>query len=179
MSAWTSQQLRPVLDAAMDARAENLTQDTLIWDPDPECNSLAEYVAVLLRHGVPVDVVGDVARLVRRLAESNAREGRLELDACGTLDELVARLHHDGARAALSYKQAAGMLRPHLAVVERARREVVDGVEYFRACCAIKDVVMQLAEQVLRGPGLRNALGGGRHDLLLSLLPASSAETAA
>jgi hypothetical protein len=174
-SLLTSNQLRPALDAAMDARGANLEQEALIFDPDPEVNSLAEYVSVLLRHGVPAEVIANIATLLRRLAQSNAVEGACERTTVGVLDRAVADLHHDGRRTGLTVKDAAERLRPHL----RAIAPLCDGVTYFRACCAIRDVLAQVDEQAARGSAMRNQLGAGRHDLLLSLLPLTDSEVAA
>lgn len=161
--------LRPVLDCALEARAENLEQTALLWDPSPECDSLIEYIARLVALGADIGIMADLTALVRRIAESNEREGGHEQTIAGVLDRVTRELHVAGVRSALSAKAAARALRPALATIAGQP----DGPAFFRAACAVRDVADELDDSVLRGPGLRNALGAGRHDLLLSLIDAA------
>lgn len=173
--AVSSERLRRPLEHAMDARCENLTQQTYVWDPDPEVNSLAEIPAVLMRLGVDPAVISTLAMLVRKIAESNMREGQHELDIAGTLDSITAGLHYHGMRSTLTVKAAARKLRPALSTLARGG----DATRFFAASCDIKDVLACLPPEIVQGRGLRHELGDGRHDLLLSLIPADAGERAA
>jgi hypothetical protein len=177
----TSERLRPALDATMDARLHNLDQDALLFDPSPQRDSAVEIAAAMLRPGADIPaLIAEQLTVLRQIAVSNHAEAGCELAATGVLDEVVASLHHHGQRTGLTVKAAAELLRPHLAIVEPAvRGERVDTCAYFAACCAIKDIIVQLSDPVLRGSGLRGELGRGRHQVLLALLPNASAEAAA
>jgi hypothetical protein len=180
MTAMASEQMRPALEHVLDARLHNLDQEALLFDPSPECDSAIEMAAAMLRPDANVTaLIADQLAVLRRLLMSNRAEGGCETSAAGLLDRVTAELHASGPRSAMTIKTAAAQLRPHLKVADRARREVVDSSCYFRACCAIGDVVRDLPDHMLRGPGLRGELGAGRHDVLLGLLPATGAEAAA
>lgn len=172
--------MRPALDAILDARGENLRQARLIFDPSPEDDSLIEHVVALMRPGADATArAAQMATLLRQLLTSNSREGEHERVAAGVLDALCAALHTDGVRSALTVKAAATLLRPHLRVIDQAATTTVAALDYFQAACAIKDVIGQLPDAVLRGRGLRHELGERRHDLLLSLIDTPTAEVAA
>jgi hypothetical protein len=79
-------------------------------------------------------------------------------------------LHVQGHRSGLSIVKAAERLRGPLKVLRKARTETPEFREYFLASCQIKDVIGELGSEALRGSALRNKLGKGPHDVLLSLL---------
>jgi hypothetical protein len=168
----TSEEIRPALDASMSAQSENRHQQQLVFNPDRECNSLAEYIVVLRHCKVPDHIVSDLTALIRKLAESNARELGLERDATRVLDRAVANLHGGrqpgGNRSVLTVKSAAQRLRPHLKVL--AGPKPIDGAASSEAHRAIRDVLRVLPDAVVRGRGLRHELGKGPHDTLLGLL---------
>lgn len=163
--------LSPALTHVMDARLHNLDQEVLVFDPSPDVDSAMEHAAALLscpdrdrpRH------VGELLRLLRQIVESNRCEGGHELSAAGIIDPLVKTLHTSGRRSSLTAKDGAARLRAPLQVI--ANRP--DGIAFFHQACRIKDVVAVMDDHVIRGAGMRKALGPNRHDLLLSLLPAA------
>lgn len=162
------------LDATMEALSENMRQARLLFDPSPATDSVVEHVVALMKSNADVGAHAlELSALLRSVVESNAREGGHEQTVAGLLDAITPLL--DRRRSGLTVKDAAGRLRGPLRVVDRARREVVEFRVYFEASCAIKDVLALLAPDVARGAGLRNQLGKGPHDLLLSLLPAEDA----
>lgn len=166
--------LRAPLETVMDARAHNLTQSALIYDPSPAEDSLAECILGLLHADDAHDRANRVAEtmvLLRRLTASNVLEGECELSAAGVLDAMTKGMHCAGVRSQMTVREAAARLRRPL----RAIAENPDGIAFFRHACQIKDVVSLLSPDVLHGNGLRNELGTGRHDLLLSMLPTDGA----
>lgn len=95
MSEVSRDQLRAEMRDALDARALNLEQERLIYNPSPEPDSIVELVA-RLASGRPAEEVLEVRRLLRRFIESNAAEGGLECRLAGSIEASLQR--HFGAR---------------------------------------------------------------------------------
>lgn len=159
--------LQQPLGSVIDARLHNLDQDVLLFDPSPERDSAVEIAAELLRPGADVTALAaELLSIIRKIADSNAREGGCEREAAGQLDKLARSLHQNGRRSPLTVKQASRRLRTALKILGPSP----DGVAYFRASCEIKDVVMALPFETLFGPGLRHELGDERTVQLAKLL---------
>lgn len=163
-----AQQLHQPLGAVMDARAHNLHQSVLIYDPSPAEDSLMECIAGLLHcHDERrPQLVAEALTLLRKLAASNVAEGDCELSAAGILDALTKAMHMQGVRSAMTVKAAARQLRAALQVLDGHP----DGVAFFRASSQIREVIDTLPFEVLYGPGLRNELGSLRHRQLQALV---------
>jgi hypothetical protein len=167
----TAATTRAALDATMNARDENLRQAQLAFDPSPAIDSLLEIPTALLAPDADKDALAErLSALLTELVASNTREGAFETVASGLLDQGTARLYATGIRTGLTVRDAAPTLRPHLRVLADAARglAVTLGAQH-AAHAAVRDVIVQLPDRSLRGPGLRNQLGDGPHDLLLEI----------
>lgn len=87
--------LRGEMHQALDARALNLEQQRLIFNPSPECDSLVEHIGRLVS-GAPAAQVVELRRLLRRLARSNAAEGECERALAASIEQSLQA--HFGAR---------------------------------------------------------------------------------
>jgi hypothetical protein len=177
------------------AQAENDLQDTenhlqelLVWNPDPDINSLGEVVEDAVRKGwISVEVAREILRparemlaSIRRERQSNQRERGHERVATGSLD-LHAKVYAvQPERQGLGVKRAAVLLRPHLRVIRdelaKGPGEQRDGIALIHASRRADHVIRELPVATLRGKSMRNALNGsnptrtGLHEVLLSLL---------
>lgn len=167
----TAASTRAALEATMAAQVENAMQARMIFDPSPAVDSILEIAVALLATGADKDALAaKLHTLASELAGSNVREGGHEHHASGLLDQGTARLYATGIRTGLTVREAARVLRPHLRLfgeVARGERPRL-GVEH-AAHAAVRDVIVQLSDRALRGPGLRNQLGEGPHNLLLEI----------
>lgn len=77
-----------LLNEAMDARAHNMDQARLLWNPTPEADSLLEYLHEI-RDAVPVEVMSKMLTLIRQLVESNQVEGEHERRLAGFADQMA------------------------------------------------------------------------------------------
>jgi hypothetical protein len=166
-----SHEIRQALSHSLESVALNERQHLLIFNPDPEVNSLAERIVHLRRHGVPTDLVAALVADVRRLLELNAAEGHGTRTVASRLDDLASALAHaernEAVVAAVSIKRLAGQLRPHLATL---RQPSTDGTAYFRAAATVKDIVRSTPRSRLTSPTMRRQLGAGPHAQLLDLM---------
>jgi hypothetical protein len=78
---------------------------------------------------------------------------------CAHLEALAALL------PALSVKELAAELRPHLAVIGKPGAE---GTAYVQAVCAVRDIAAATPRAQLTGGGMQRALGRRRHNLLMN-----------
>lgn len=174
----TAATVKAPLEEIEAAQFENDRQTRLVWNPDPEVNSIGEHLVAALRDGVTLaDLVAALLPMHRELLESNQRERDHERAATGQLGLLHRTLYTDGQRcpSGMSVPKAAGRLRGPLRIVKQARdakrpEERPGWREFMHASWQIKDVVSMLPADTLRGGYMRNQLGAGPHDLLLDLL---------
>ena len=97
--------LRPATGAALEASALHAAQQRALFNPSPECDSLAERLIALREHGVPNTVLRGLIADVRAVIELNAREGRCERAVCVELEQLGRSL--DGAAGIPEIAQGA------------------------------------------------------------------------
>lgn len=155
---------RRALDLALEARACNLLQGRLLFDPSPEADSLLELPAVARGEGASERLVALMASLCRRVIASNGAEGQAELELAGLLDGHAARQRRLPAADRLTVKAIAARVRGPLAVLVDPAAH--DGVAYYRACCAVRDVVAACPPEQLLSPALAHELRGRKHALL-------------
>lgn len=182
---------REFLDRGLDARALNLEQAGLLFDPSPECDSIAEVVVALSRllaepclpSNARSQVRVLVARLVpivRRLAASNTAEGDLQRALCGAADRLTRELRDAelniprDAAAVLSAKQIARALRGPL-------RVLVDGdedpLEVADAVRQVEDLLDRVPSVQLLSPWVEHELRGRKFRLLRRLVERRSSSS--
>lgn len=121
---------RSALDPGMEARAYNLEQERLFYDPSPERDSLVEVIDT----GCLTTVT-----IVRRLVDSNQREGEAERRILGWADALATDLRDfelNGNGAKLTAKGIARALRPALKRV-RSGGTPAELADAFRAIHAV------------------------------------------
>jgi hypothetical protein len=87
------------LNALLDARAHNLEQARLLFNPSPEADSLIEQLHGLDAFDVPPREVQTLVDQAVELYRSNQAEGHREQDAAGALDghirDLAAGISND------------------------------------------------------------------------------------
>lgn len=91
----TRDQLRTQMRDTLDARALNLEQQRLIYNPSPACDSLVEHTG-RLASGAPAEQVVELRRLLKRLLTSNAAEGEHERQLAASIEQSLSA--HFGAR---------------------------------------------------------------------------------
>lgn len=160
------------LAAAMDSRALNLAQTRLLFNPTPEEDSLAEDIAGLLRHGVPAETVARLTTRCRLVLQSNVVEGDGEMTIAGIFEDQIQRTLLAPVARRATVKSLAARLRDPLGVMASGG---CDGVAYFKACCAVRDVIQTVPAGQLLTPSMRHELRGRRYDLLASLVDAVTA----
>lgn len=102
------------LERALEARAENLTQQRLLDNDTREIDSLREVLEHLAPHA-PRDLIVRGRRLLDNIAHSNLREGHHEQRIAGWSDRLTIGLHAgELAGRAVGVKALAGTLRSPL-----------------------------------------------------------------
>lgn len=153
------------LEDAMDCRALNLEQTRHLFNPTPEQDSLAEDIAALLRFGVPVDVVAKLTTRCRQILESNVAEGEGEMSLAAIFEDQIHRTLRAPVAERATVKSLAARLRGPLATM-LARS---DGVAYFKACCAVRDILAAVPAEHLLTASMRHELRDRRFDLLASL----------
>lgn len=109
----TAPELATQRDRAMDAHALNRAQAALLFDPSPECDSLAEYIVALRRYQVPEWIVTEMLHLTRELITSNDLEGEVERLAAGDLERLAAAARAPRRQPRATVKQLAALVREH------------------------------------------------------------------
>jgi hypothetical protein len=157
----------------LDARALNLEQARLLFDPSVEVDSLLELPAALLRAGAPAVLVSELSVLCRRVLESNLLEGERERVLAGVLDEQLAAIRVLPVAGRLTAKGIARAVRGPLGVVLDGGGG--DAVRYFRACCAVRDVVAAVPRAQLLAPAVRHELRERKFRLLAELAAAEIA----
>lgn len=162
------------LGTAMDARALNLEQTRHLFNPTPEADSLAEEIAGLLGHGVPVGVVARLTTRCRLILESNVAEGDEEMTLAAIFETEIQRALMAPVAERATVKSLARKLRGPLA----AMLDPADSVDYFRACCAVRDVLNAIPAEQLLTESLRHELRARRFDLLSSLLASTTEQPA-
>lgn len=156
-----------VLRDAMEARARNLAEADLIYNPSPELDSLGELPAELLRAGAPADLVAQMITLCRQILAHNIAEGDCEMRVAGLMETEIARNRALPALERVTAKAIAARLRGPLAVL--ADPAAHDAIEFFRASCAVRDVIRAVPRAQLLTLAVAHHLGGRKHRLLTTL----------
>jgi hypothetical protein len=109
MSALTDTR-EQIVEALMDAQAENIAQDRLLHNPTPEIDSLREVLSALARPRLSdrerMRLAGQGMHLVSQIARSNAAEREREHASTGAAEKL--------GRKPMTVKDAARELRAPL-----------------------------------------------------------------
>ena len=151
---------RSALDPGMEARAYNLEQERLFYDPSPERDSLVEVIDTGCL---------EVVNLVRRLVDSNLREGEAERMFLGWADGFATDLRNlelngDGAR--LTAKGVARSLRAPL----RTLRSDASPAELAGAVRAIHRVLRSAPRSLVLAPAVEHNLGAQSFALLREIV---------
>lgn len=152
-----------VLEPGMDARALNIEQSRIVFDPSPESDSLVEVLADL---GAYQQAKPHLIALTR----SNHAEGKLECGITLWADTLATDLRDlelNGGAGALSGKSLARALREPL----RAFAGSGGAAERARAAAAIWRVTKGHPRAQLLTPSVRHELGAAKFRLLEEMLP--------
>lgn len=155
--------LRGPLDSTLEVIATGQREASLIFNPSPEVDSLAEHIARLDRHGVPGEVIRNLLAQLRDVLNLNAVQDRHARGAAGALDALSSL-----ATDALTTKSITRTLREPLDLLGRA--DTVSAAEWQRASGEVRRVIDACGPERLRAPSLRHEMGGRRHDVLLAVL---------
>jgi hypothetical protein len=163
---------REFLWPAMDARAHNLEQERVLFDPSPECDSLTERLNALHLHGACPAAIAECLHDVNRLLASNQLEGDSERRIAGAADQLASdlrwlELNQTGLVLALGTKSIAHQLRRPLSVI--AARAGCKAGEWVAAVRAVDDVVAQVPRLQLFAPEVRHDLGEAAFALLVEI----------
>lgn len=155
--------LRGPLDSTLEIIASGQREASLIFNPSPEVDSLAEHIARLDRHGVPGEVIRDLLAQVREVLRLNTTQDSHARGVAGTLDALSSL-----ATDALTTKSITRLLREPLDVLGRS--STVSAAEWQRASGEVRRVIDACGPQRLCATSLRHEMGGRRHDVLLAVL---------
>lgn len=156
-----------VIAKDMEGRAENLRQARLLFNPDREVNSIFELAAALLRPHDPAEIAATLAKLAREAYASNASEGELWLEIAGEMEAHLACIRSMPASERITAKSTADALRAPLDVL--VRPDKYDGIAYYQACCAVRDVIRRVPRDELLQPAVENHLGGRKYRKLAEL----------
>ena len=88
-------QRRSDMRHVLDARALNLEQQRLIFNPSPEIDSLAEIIGRALS-GRPAEELLEARRVLKRLLASNHEEGGHERELAASIEQSLSA--HFGAQ---------------------------------------------------------------------------------
>lgn len=160
-----------VLNRAMDARALNLEQERLLFNPTREIDSVLELAQTLVSRDV-----GTAARLsclTRRLMESNRAEGDRERDMALFADQLATDLRRhelNGPRPLLlvSAKSLARQVRDDLAVILDPAGH--DALRFVTAVRRVDDIIARVPRAQLLAREVAHQLGAARFELLEELI---------
>lgn len=165
--------VRGALASTMEAQAAGRAEALQILNPDPEVNSLAEYV-VALKSQIDQTTYRAILRLLRDILALNIEQLGHEYDATGVLDELATILHRAECERqvtrAIGVKAIARNLRGPLGIISRPLGHTA--AEFIAATRTVDEALDGTSETVLRGPTLRHELGRGPHNALLQILDA-------
>lgn len=153
----------------MDARALNLEQAELIFNPSAEVDSVFE-VLQELRGDIPRSKLVELTRLTRRIAVSNSWEGNREVGLCGTADRLVRDLRdlhlNGGMESVLAAKSIARLLRAPLKTLGAPVDDLLAWVDALRE---VDEVLGRAPEDQVLSPTVRYDLGERKYALLEQL----------
>lgn len=169
MSTLTRTEAHQGLDVAMTCRAHNIEQTAAIFNPTPEVDSLVEEIASLLRHGVDPTVVANLTTRCRQILESNVAEGNGEMHLAGVFEAHIHRTLATPVLERATIKSLAARLRDPLGVIASG---TTDGIAYFKACCAVRDVITSVPAGQLLTASMRHELRGKRYGVLADLVGA-------
>lgn len=149
---------RSALDPGMEARAYNLEQERLYYDPSPERDSLVEVIDTGCLQ---------VVNLVRRLVDSNLREGQAEREFLGWADRFATDLRdHEVKGNGLNAKAIARALRAPL----RTLRSEADPAELAGAVRVIHRVLRSAPRSLVLAPAVEHNLGAASFALLREIV---------
>ena len=154
---------------ALDARAHNLDQEALIFNPSPERDSLLEWANELSK--IAPDIAAELLVLMRRLLESNMAEGECERAFAGIADKLAARLHdrerNGNGQVKLKTRAIANRLRLALNVIQTPG---ADPMAYVRACRDIDEIRASVPVESLLCDQMLRELRSKKYELLRTLV---------
>lgn len=165
---------RSVLEPVLDARALNLEQKRLMFDPSPEVDSQLESIDLLATMVAGNDqALAELDRLrtiTRRIATSNGAEGARERAVAGDVDQLVrdlrsAELRGAGAASAIAIARAAR--DPLHALSEASRRELLP---LAAAAFTLTRLVDQAPSGQVLSPTVQRELGARLYGLLADVV---------
>lgn len=168
--------LRDIVGPALDGCAHNHHQSRLIFNASPEVDSLAERIQALHEHDVPAHVITALFADLRAIMESNGREAEAHRTVAKAGDDMARTI--GAARTGMCAQVAdhltvtgvkrllGGQDGPLAILSDPAGRNPAD---LMHARNAVRKVVRETPDIVLRRASLRNQLGARRHDLLLTL----------
>ena len=151
---------RRALDPGMEARAYNLEQERLFFDPSPERDSLVEVIDTGCL---------EVVNLVRRLVDSNMREGEAERAFLGWADGFATDLRAmelGGNGSKLTAKAIARALREPL----RTLRSDATPAELAGAVREIHRVLRQAPRSLVLASAVEHNLGAASFALLREIV---------
>lgn len=154
------------LHPAMDARALNLDQERLFFNPTPEVDSLLEHLTAAGMNPAARAACLDV---IRRLVAANRAEGEAERQLAGAADRLAVELRtaESEGLGAPSAKRLAALLREPLGVIAKPPAE--DGLRFVAAVRQVDTAIRETPESVLLSSTVEHELGPGRFALLRRL----------
>ena len=161
------------LEPAMDARACNLEQERLVFDPSPQDDSVLEHLRGLAEladcDAERTHVLG-LTTVTQQIAVSNMAEGTFELRISSTADDVSRwlrdrELNQDGA--VLGSKDIARALREPLRTLTSPRPGVWDLVDAVRA---VDEVLARVPSTQALSSTVRYELGERKFALLEQLV---------
>lgn len=168
---------RDYLHPAMDGRALNDQQDSMLVNATPEIDCLLEYL-----HALPPHHFRDAAiDLVRRLIVANTEEGGCERQIAGAADQLVRELRDlelNGVSRAITAKGVARAVREPLAVITE-QKEAASPDERLDAFAALSVVLREVPCAQLLSAAVRHEIGPKRFGALerIALAAAPTSQT--
>ncbi|HEX7992353.1 MAG TPA: hypothetical protein VF506_00435 [Streptosporangiaceae bacterium] len=111
---------------------------------------------------VPEETVQRLFDHLRRCCDFHVEERALLENLIGRHEEII------NYRPGMTVKQAAALMRPHLAVI--AEPENFDITRYEPAVTALLRIIDAIPHDRLVGGGMQRALGPGRHALLMGFV---------
>lgn len=162
-------QLRAATGTALEGQALNHAQHRALFDPSPECDSLAERIVALHRHDVPATAIRGLLADIRAVLDLNAREDGCHRQIAGELDRLTRIASSTNQLAeALTVRGLVRRLRDPLTIL--LSPEQATAAQLVNARDIVRETIAISPRDRLASTRFAHELGGRRHRRLLELM---------
>lgn len=165
---------------AMDARAANVEQQRLLYNPTPDPDSLLEHLELLQEGGRARASLRALVALCTDLSSSNSIEAGFELGIAGAADQLATDLRdtelNGSAPTLLTAKGIARRLRQPLSHLAQAAG--VGPAQLVKDCATIADAIRHTPRLQLLSPAVAHELGRAKYELLCELVDSEKTRAA-